>query len=426
MTRPLALAAVLACAAALPAAAVPPPLEPPPANPAPAPAPPPPEPGTPTPAEPTAKQTVFVFNGRGWGHGIGMSQYGARGRALAGWTTGRILRHYYRGTALRRVPGRRIKVLLHTSVARGQVTSDGPWRVVTEGAGRRVRNLRPGTVYRVVVRGGRVEVLGPRGGLIAAARSSLRFEPRGRSILTIRRPGGLPYRGWLRFRRSGNLTDVINAVPLAQYLQGVVPREMPSAWGDDAPAALRAQAIAARSYALATRRRSGAFDVYNDTRSQVYGGLLAEDPRTNAAIRATRRVVIVHRGQVIPAFFFSTSGGRTENNENVWAGSPRPYLRSVPDPFDRISPLHRWPDRPAFTPAQLGRSLDLGEPVTALRVTERGQSPRVKKVLVVTRSGRRVTLTGAQMKARLGLRETWFSVSRRRVTPAVAKELLAG
>ncbi len=422
--RPVVLAAALVGIAAAPAAAVPPPLEPP--APAPLPAPVPPEPETPAPAQPTAKRTIFVFNGRGWGHGIGMSQYGARGRALAGWTTGRILRHYYRGTALRRVPARRIKVLLHTSVARGQVTSDGPWRVVTEGAGRRARNLRPGTVYRVVVRGGRVEVLGPGGGRVAAARSSLRFEPRGRSILTIRRPGGLPYRGWLRFRRRGNLTDVINAVPLTQYLQGVVPREMPSAWGDDAPAALRAQAIAARSYALATRRRSGAFDVYTDTRSQVYGGLLAEDPRTNAAVRATRRVVIVHRGQVIPAFFFSTSGGRTENNENVWAGQARPYLRSVPDRFDRISPLHRWPDRPAFTPEQLGRSLGLGEAVTALRVTERGRSPRVKKALVVARSGRRVTLTGAQMKARLGLRETWFSVSRRRVTPAVAKELLAG
>lgn len=242
----------------------------------------------------------------------------------------------------------------------------------------------------------------------------------------MRRPGGVAYRGWLRFRRRGNLTDVINAVPLTQYLQGVVPREMPSAWGDDAPAALRAQAIAARSYALATRRRSGAFDVYNDTRSQVYGGIPAEDPRTNAAVRATRRIVITHGGRVIPAFFFSTSGGRTENNENVWAGRALPYLRSVPDPFDRISPLHRWPDRPAFTPASLGRELGLGEAVTGFRVTARGVSPRVRKALVVTRSGRRVTLTGAQIKASLGLRETWFSVNRRRVTPAVAEELLAG
>lgn len=391
-----------------------PPLEPPPETTTSAP---PPVTTGPATTVATPQKTIFTFTGRGWGHGVGMSQWGARGRALAGWSTPRILRHYYRGTKLTRVRNRRIRVLLHTSVARGQVTADGPWRVVTEGSGRTVRNLKPGVVYRVVVRDGRVTVLNPKGQTVTTTPTSLRFEPRGSTVLRMRKPGGIDYRGWLRFRLRDGLTDTINSVPLAQYLQGVVPREMPSAWGDDAPAALRAQAIAARSYALATRRRGGYFDAYNDTRSQVYGGVPAEDPRTNRAVQATKRVVLAHKGTVIPAFFFSTSGGRTENNENVWPGSPRSYLRSVPDPFDRVSPLHRWPDRPSFTPAGLGKRLELDGPVTAMKVLSRGASPRVKEVLVVTRSGSRTRLTGAQIRARLGLRDTWFSVSRRRQNP---------
>jgi stage II sporulation protein D len=123
--------------------------------------------------------------------------------------------------------------------------------------------------------------------------------------------------------------------------------------------------------------------------------------------------VLTYDGEVITAFFFSTSGGRTEDVQNVFRGSgPKPYLVSVPDPFDRISPYHRWPDPPTFSGARLGRLLGLDGPVTDVAVVRRGTSPRVIEARVTTTSGRRSTFSGATLRSSLGLRDTWFTVTR--------------
>src|ERR671931_1523044 len=128
---------------------------------------------------------------------------------------------------------------------------------------------------------------------------------------------------------------------------------MPNSWH---PEALKAQAVVARSYALAVRK-SGAFDLYPDTRSQVYLGLDHERPSTNAAVDATAGKVVLYEGQVAKTFFFSTSGGRTASAEDVW-GEPVPFLVSVPDPYDSISPYHDWGPL-AFTGAKLAKLLKI-------------------------------------------------------------------
>ncbi|MBJ7456017.1 MAG: SpoIID/LytB domain-containing protein [Thermoleophilia bacterium] len=220
------------------------------------------------------------------------------------------------------------------------------------------------------------------------------------------------YRGGLRAVPSGGTFDLVNVLDLEDYLRGVVPREMPASWGDDALAALVAQSVAARSYALATLKPTANYDLYNDDRSQVYGGVSAEDPRTTRAVLSTRGTVLTYDGAVITAFFFSTSGGRTEDVQNVFRSSPRPYLKSVPDPYDRISPYHVWPDPPTFTAARLGNLLGLDGPVTDVTIARRGVSPRVLEARVTTRSGRKTTLTGTSMRASLGLRDTWFTVAK--------------
>ena len=204
---------------------------------------------------------------------------------------------------------------------------------------------------RVAVRGGR-----PRAAVLAG---TVRLVParRGSVAWGERAPrSDQRYRGELRAVPSGGGLDLVNAVGLEDYLKGVVPREMPADWGDDAPAALRVQAIAARSYALATMKPTAVYDLFDDDRSQTYGGIASEDPRSTRAVASTRNTVLTYGGKVITAYFFSTSGGRTENVENVFTGSPpRPYLVSVPDPYDRASPYHAsWPDPPSFTAAGLG------------------------------------------------------------------------
>ena len=114
---------------------------------------------------------------------------------------------------------------------------------------------------------------------------------------------------------------------------------MPSSWPK---AALRAQAVAARSYALATSG-AGDFDVYDDMRSQVYGGKDSETARTNKAAKRTSGLVVRHGRKVATTYFFSTSGGQTESVQNGFPGAaPAGYLKSVPDPYDGASPYHKW------------------------------------------------------------------------------------
>jgi stage II sporulation protein D len=376
--------------------------------------------------------TVYTFQGRGWGHGVGMSQYGARGQAIAGRGAAAILRHYYRGTRLTTARTRTVKVLLGEGVGSFAASSARAWRALGAGArGRRAVRLPPGAA--VTVRAGR----GGRTVLLRGARRLATFAGAVR-LVPARRGGvawgeGAPradqrYRGELRAVPSGGGLDVVNALGLEDYLKGVVPREMPPDWGDDAPAALQVQAVAARSYALATMEPGAVYDLFDDDRSQTYGGIASEDPRSTRAVGATRNRVLTYGGRVITAYFFSTSGGRTENVENVFSGSPpRPYLVSVPDPYDRGSPYHAsWPDPPSFTGAGLARALGLDGPVDRIEILGRGVSPRVRSARVTSRSGDSAVFTGIELRSTLGLRDSWFRVIRRTMPRSAADRLVGG
>ncbi len=329
--------------------------------------------------------TLFLIDGRGWGHGIGMSQYGARGYAQAGWGYERILAHFYPGTELRGVPARRVRVLLAEGRTAVKVGSSKPFRVVD--ARGRVRKLKPGT-----------RKLGAAG--LAKLRFPLRYEP-GASPLTL---DGAAYRGALIMHRDGRQLMIVNKLPLDRYLRGVVPWEMPDDWH---PEALRAQSVVARSYALATLKPGTRFDLYADTRSQVYGGVAAEAATTNRAIGSTAGQVLLWQGRVATTFYHSTSGGKTASAAEVWPRfAPVPYLVSVPDPYDGLSKHHRWGPF-LLTPAQVGAKLGLG-PVRDL-VAGRGSSGRVTELKVKLRTGTR-TMPAQDFRRALDLRSTWFSV----------------
>jgi SpoIID/LytB domain protein len=388
------------------------------------------------PTSPAADQadqaTVFTFTGRGWGHGVGMSQYGARGRALAGWSGARILRAYYPGTSLSVVHQRPVRVLLSAARRSAFVWSPVAWRAVGARAnGRGVTPLRARATYRITtLPTGRLALM-RHGRRVAVFTGLMRVQARtaaGWVAWGPRQPeAARRYHGGLRAVPTGAGFDLVNVVGLDTYVRGVVPSEMPADWGDDAFAALVAQAVATRSYALSTMSPTADYDVFDDDRSQVYGGVSAEDPRTTRAVNATRGTVVTYHGDVITTYFFSTSGGRTEDIQNVFrGGTPRPYLVSVPDPFDKISPYHVWPDPPSFTPARLGRRLGLDGPVTDITVLHRGVSPRVIDARVTTASGSQTVVTGLTMRSELGLRDTWFTVAKRRLPAVQAARLVGG
>ena len=348
-------------------------------------------PRAPAPALVPVTATTFVASGRGWGHGVGMSQYGALGYANDGWTYDQILAHFYTGAELGPAPVARVRVLVAEARPSVTVSSTVPFRVrdlFGQTYPLPAGDVVLGPKLRVIVNGAPTELVGP-----------ILFLP-GSSPLALDRDRA--YRGQIEVGVTGQKLSVINSLGLEQYLAGVVPQEMPSAWPGEA---LKAQAVAARSYALAHRLGGKGFDLYADVRSQVYGGIRAEQPAATAAIEATAGEVLLWEGKPIDALFHSTSGGTTLAAVEVF-GKVVPYLVAVDDPYSALSPVNRWGPTPVAE-AVIRKGLKVRSPVTALKLT-RGPSGRVASVQVVTASGT-TTVSGATLRAAAGLRSTWIT-----------------
>jgi stage II sporulation protein D len=195
----------------------------------------------------------------------------------------------------------------------------------------------------------------------------------------------------------------VKRLPLEAYVRGVVAAEVSSSW---AMAALEAQAVASRTYALTAHAGGSRFDVYPDERSQVYLGKAAETTRTNAAVAATAGQIVTYAGQPAITYFFAGSGGHTENVQDAFPGStPQPWLVGVADPYD-AGPLHRWTLTMSFTMAASRlRGLVKGS-FEGVEVTKRGSSPRIVSAYVLGSRGRTL-VSGPELAARLGLYDTW-------------------
>jgi stage II sporulation protein D len=342
----------------------------------------------------------FTIRGAGFGHGVGMSQYGAMGYAKQGAGYRDILAHYYTGTSLGTVETTRtVRVLLQSTSGSALVTG-------AERAG--TRTLNPAKTYRVVRRTfDQVDLQSATGKRIGTYSAPLQIDGgadgivlKGRA-LNGRSSGA--YRGILELRPGAFGVNAINAVALDQYVQGVVPVESPASWPLEA---LKAQAVAARTYAITSTKGGNGFEHYPDTRSQVYGGIGVEQPTTNQAVAETARQVVTYQGQPVTTYFFSTSGGRTENNENSFGGPPQPWLRSVEDPYDDVSPRHRWRVQMTMSAAASKLSGLVKGRFRGVKVIRRGASPRVVAANVVGSRGT-TRVTGSTLRSRFGLFDTW-------------------
>ena len=352
--------------------------------------------------------TRWVVKGGGWGHGLGMSQYGAYGQALDGRGYRKIVAHSYRNTQLGRASGR-VRILLLASV--GSSTFGGADRVGS-------KSINPNRNYIVTRSGERIVVRTPRGKRVARSSGVLRVTG-ANGLVTVAGKG--VYRDVIEYRPglSGGVTAV-NLVGLENYIKGVVPLESPASWPIEA---LKAQAVAARSYALGTGG-GPIFDHYDTTASQVYGGYSAEQPRTNRAVARTSGEVLRHDGKVIVAYFHSTSGGHTEDNENIFTGStPLPYIRGVRDPWDRHSPYHRW--RASYSARSLGNAMGVGR-LRRVRINSRGVSSRILYATFRGSAGRNRLHGYNGIRARLGLRDAPSTVKRISSSGSTAGAAVAG
>jgi stage II sporulation protein D len=338
----------------------------------------------------------WVVKGHGFGHGVGMSQYGAYGYAEHGKGYRFILGHYYRGTKLGMLRGPRIVRVL-VGIAAGDIDFSGS----TSACGRR---LDSGREYEAHRSGARVKLRNSAGRPLADCGRKLRAAGGGRIDIA----GIGAYRGALEVVPTDSdaaSLNAVNAVPVDQYVKGVIPNESPASWPQ---AALRAQAVAARSYALTVQVGGNGFDLYDDASSQVYEGLASETAATNQAAEATKGEVLTYDGEIAETYFSACSGGHTESVQNVFFGSPVPYLVGVEDPYDFYCPLHTWTLKfsgPEIS-ARLGAYLD-GR-LEKVEVTKRGASPRIVWARLHGTGG--VTrIRGDQLASALGGYDRWLS-----------------
>ncbi|MCW2750363.1 MAG: hypothetical protein JWR83_1473, partial [Aeromicrobium sp.] len=360
---------------------------------------------------------TVTLSGHGFGHGIGMSQYGAQNAAIKGLTWGAITRYYYPGTT----------IATYKSSIRVLLTHDTTASVIVKAkSGIVFRNLvttktlaLPTTISGQTVT--RWQIVPTPG---KATQSTLEYQTNGAwttykstrwtgdgqfegpSTLSLVLPDGsaMTYRGALRsaLPSSGSTTrDTLNVLPLESYLRGVVASEMPSSWKTYA---LRSQAVAARTYAARSIAAGRRFDICDTTACQVYGGTKAETASTDAAIKGTAGKILTYDGKPALTQFSSSSGGYS-------AAGSEPYLKQKVDAYDDFAgnPNHSW------TATIKASTLEKAHPkigtLKSLKITARSGSGdwggRVTS-LTLTGSTSSVTITGAAARTLLGLKSTWF------------------
>ena len=346
-------------------------------------------------ASSAAASPLVIVWGRGWGHGIGMSQWGAYGLASGykvdhPYSHQEILGHYYTGTTVSTRPTSSVSVLLASGRSSVRIGSAADFKVDT-------RIHAAGSPLVSPTATGRIKVEG----LTGTFPSPLTFAP-GTAVLAL---GSSHYRGRLVVAVISGRLRVVNRLNIESYLKGVVPRESPSSWPLEA---LKAQAVAARSYALTSGGKCGGF-LCADTRDQVYGGFDGEAASANTAVDQTAGEVVDYGGAVAQTFFSSSSGGQTATPKDGFgpAAADVPYLQSVADPSDLngSNPNRFW--KHIYTARTFGQALGTGAPNDV--IVNRNDSGRAGTVNVTTVGGS-TGLSGFTVRSKLGLRSTRFWV----------------
>ncbi len=214
------------------------------------------------------------------------------------------------------------------------------------------------------------------------------------------------YRGRTLVRPGKKGLTAVNYVEMEQYLYSVLGGEMNGSWPQEA---LKAQAVAARSYALYQRQRAGngLYDVGDTPAWQVYGGIKDESTGTQAAVNATTGQVLIYGNQIIEAVFHSSAGGCTENVEDVWTQS-LPYLRSVREGFAEVSPVAQWTE--TFSRSELSKRITGVGNIVSLQPEKITQCGRIVSMRVEGDAGRR-SISGEALRSALKLKSTLFTVN---------------
>lgn len=352
--------------------------------------------------------------GHGYGHGRGLSQYGAQGAALRGVKSHQILASYYPGTTAEQFV-REVRVL---------ITGDNDDDLVVRAEpGLSIADYGAHKAYKLPDNGARLWKLFTSYGVtkvsyLSANDGWVRYALGGKPaldgvgefrsskyVLNLRtKSGDRKYRGAMRYIYK----NTVNRLSLESYLKGVVPAEMPTHWRADA---LEAQSVAARSYAAREMvdNPNRSYHVYDDTRSQVYRGIGSEARKSNLAIAETAGTILTYEGKPALTQFSSSNGGWTAT------GATQGYLVGKYDKFEQYSsnPNADW--RVPVSTAALQRAYPAIGTLTGIQVLARDGNGdwggRVTDIRLVGKSGE-VTIGGSDFRSVLGLKSTYFTLVR--------------
>jgi stage II sporulation protein D len=351
----------------------------------------------------------------GNGHGKGLSQYGARNRANAGQSWKTIVRHYYPGTSWGRVGGK-IRIQITADTSRDVVVAartglkvhalgkHRTWRLPAKVKGKQVRS------WKIQPDRHRSKLMYKTGSwhLGRTAKGDAEFSAGRQPLVLVTPSGRATYRGVLRsasVNASGSNRDTVNVLPIESYLRGVVAQEVPAEWPQHA---VRAQSVAARTYAAFERRdnRNDAYDLCDTASCQVYGGVDHEHPRSDSAIKATARTIVAYGGKPAFAQFSASSGGWSTDGGF-------PYLRAEQDPFDQGAG-DEDPTATVFGAGAITRNWEGMGDLVSIQVTGRdGLGPYGGRVTELTVTGTNFsrTVSGDTFRSWLDLRSTLFEIT---------------
>jgi stage II sporulation protein D len=362
----------------------------------------------------SARSASFTIRGAGWGHGWGMSQYGAYGAAREGLFWKQILAFYYRGTRLKKLPsGTKIKVWitadsdnsLRVLPASGLAISDTAGHHYTVPTGAKYRSWRisrSGAGYRLSYRTSSGGYVTKSTGLTSGSWS---VSTRSKIVKVVLPNGSVrPYRGTVALIKRGSGGRTVNNVLLEDYVKGVVPAEMPTSW---AAHAVRAQAVAARSYGVRLQKFAGnaGYDICDTTACQVYRGMAQETSGGNTAVRATSGIIVTYRGAVALTQFASSNGGHSARGDY-------PYLLAQRDPYDGVIKSQAWTR--TLSASSISRAWPSVGTVKRLQITSRDGAGawggRVKTIKIIG-TLRTATVSGITFQHMFGMRSSLYTVT---------------
>lgn len=345
----------------------------------------------------------ITFQGKGNGHGVGMSQWGAKGMAEKKQKYDAILLYYYTGVKIetKNTSKQKVRVLIGNGVAKAPIAATTDY-AIKDTKGKTIVKMKAGKSATISFAKGKYQVYSSTHKKTFTSSNALYITPVKAGAVRYK---NLRYDGQLYLYQSKGKMFVVNHVLMEDYVAGVLPYEMYASWPTEA---LKAQSVAARTYSMKRVGAKGNWDVDDTVTYQVYKGKSESEKKMKQITAATKGKVITHGGKYIDALFYSSSGGHTNSAQYVWSNAV-PYLKGKKDSYD-TSDFTKKGWKYTISKKQLGKAYGIGT-VKSIKVVKTADKRPV--TLKITGTSKTITVSAHSLRSKLGgtnVKSTYFTI----------------